>query len=146
MFSGYKIPRKAGINFCTVVIFVIKFFLISEIMPKRNKESSSDSSSGSESSSDSSDTEREDRSISGDRSTSGSENEDPRNQFLPAFVKPKPVKMTVSKFAKSKLRSGFLGTPVGKDERVEMMDKYYCSQSDFKLFSAPRITGEEGRL
>ena len=70
------------------------------------------------------------------------EEEDPRIQCLNSTFKPKPVMSEVSPFVKKTLRSPFLGLSVGKDERKDLRERYYCSPSDFKLFSAPLIFGE----
>ena len=70
------------------------------------------------------------------------EEEDIKTQFLNDTFKPKPVMAEVSAFAKKYLRGPYLGIPVGKDERKDMRERYYCSPSDFKMFSAPIVFGE----
>jgi len=112
---------------------------------KRKKEVSSSETSDSGTNSDSSEesSEESERDLSGDRSDDESEesDDDPRNRFLTPFLQEKPVKMVVTKWMKNKLRGAFLGTPVGKDEKAAMIDRYYCSPAHFKLFSAPKVSG-----
>ena len=61
--------------------------------------------------------------------------------FFSAFQE-KPPKVTVSSWAKRKLRGPFLGTVLGAPERTQLRDDYFCSQSDYRLFSAGRISGK----
>ena len=101
------------------------------------------SESGSGTSGDSSDEsqERSSRRISGDRSeTTDSEEIDPRDEFLREVFHEKPVNSVVTEFVK-KVRRKFLGTPFPKEERVKLNERYYCSREDYKLFSAPTVTG-----
>ena len=107
---------------------------------KRRRSPSSSSSSGSSSSDDSK--SGNDRAISGQKSDGSESEEDIKDQFLLPIFKPKPVKVEVSDWAKSRLRSAFLGTPISKDERVQLTDDYRCSQADHKLFSAPKVAGK----
>ena len=67
---------------------------------------------------------------------------DIRNQFLMPSFRPKPVKSSVSKYARDTLRAPFLGRPMLKEERRLMVESYFCSDVDYKEFSAPTIHGK----
>ena len=115
------------------------------------------SSSDSDDSSDSSDSEvseeetgikysRDEATISEQRSGTEEENAsesepDEKDQFLLAAFQPKEIKSRVSVWAKKTVRGPFLGMPLGQDEKIKIMDDYYCSTEDHKLFAPPRVVG-----
>ena len=80
------------------------------------------------------------RKICDDRSGTESEEIDPRDDFLREVFHEKPVMSVVTDFVK-KVRREFLGTPFPKEEHAKLNDRYCCSREDFKLFSAPTVTG-----
>lgn len=139
-------------------------------MPKRRlleDDSSSESSDSSSSASDSSEESGDDavrqskvnkafeaalealRSVSGDKVSDKEDDAsepDAKDQFLAEAFKEKPVVCSVSDWCKQRLRGAFLGTVLSSDERKEITQKYFCSDKDFKLFSAPQIHGKPCHL
>ena len=104
----------------------------------------------SSSGSDSSDTDnaynahlpRTDDETSDDETTDEEEDDDdPRDQLLTEVFKTKEIKFQISDWVRKKLRTPFLGQPIGKDERKELVAKYYCGPGDYRLFSAPTVLG-----
>ena len=110
---------------------------------KRQISSSSSSSDDSDDGSDSvsgsgSDSDASDRALSGQKDSDGDGNEsdvDVRDAYLLETFKPKEIKSEVSSFAKSRLRGPFLGTKLGKQERLQIKEDYYCSQG-MEIFSS----------
>lgn len=128
-----------------------KLFYFSDTMPKHKSKrkrspspqtpSQSDSSDVSGSSSDdASSVVSSTRDIGGDKDDSDTGSElDIKDQYLPKHFQPKPPKVKVSRWAKTRARGPYLGTKIGKDERADLVDRYYCSEGDHKLFAAPMI-------
>jgi hypothetical protein len=138
MLRHYTIPRKTGNAGKSVQLYInIYFAFVSEMSKNKRQESETepsetgDSDSSETSSSESSEEEEEEEVV------------DIKDQFLPEVFRPKPTKVQYSAWAKNKIRGPFLGTPLGVDERDKIMDMYYCSPADYKLFSPPRITGND---
>lgn len=101
----------------------------------------SESSSGSDRSGSSEDSDNE-RHVSGQKQQEQERPVDPKDLLLPDFCSPKEIASKVSDWAKNKVHGAFLGLACGKDEKKALVDKYYCSQEDFALFSAQTVQGK----
>lgn len=115
-----------------------------QVSPEYSDSNDDDDSDGDGDSDSSGDSSVSDARMSGhQRSDSETDSEpDAREQFLLPSFQPKPVRSTVSVWAKRTLRDFFLGLPMSKKERLETKEEYYCSPGDYKEFSAPTINGE----
>ncbi len=117
--------------------------------PKAPVSSSSESSDSSDSSSSSEEAGRgssgEERDLSGQKEQDEVDVIDPKDALLPQFCTPRPVNFVVSPWARRKVLGPFFGLAPSSDEKKATFEKYYCSQEDYKLFSAQTVQGKSKR-
>ena len=113
--------------------------------PPPVKSSDEEETSGEENEKEENEEDDSENDVPDDRDSSDSDEEiepDIRNQFLLPMFRPKPVQSVVSAFVKETLRAPLLGRPLLKEERRQLVEKYYCADADYKEFSAPMIHGK----